>query len=88
MTPKERRNLIKQQLLTQKGGKCSKCGFNETPSALAFHHVDRKTKKFSVSGTNLIGKSRRAVQQEADKCVVLCLNCHALAHDKEGWTNN
>jgi hypothetical protein len=87
MALKQRRNLIKQKLLAEKGGKCSKCGYKKTPSALAFHHIDHKTKCFSVSGTNLTKRSKKVVQQEADKCVVLCLNCHALTHDKEGWIN-
>jgi hypothetical protein len=87
MTLRQRRNLIKQQLLAEKGGKCSKCGYNETPSALVFHHTSPQTKCFPVSGTNLTKRSKKTVKQEADKCVVLCMNCHELVHDTEGWIN-
>ena len=50
---KERRNRIKQELLTRRGGKCVACGYSKTPSALGFHHRNPEEKQFDVSGTNL-----------------------------------
>ena len=86
-TNRERRNRIKQELLLKRGGKCIKCGYSKSPSALCFHHRNPKTKKFNVSGTNLTRIARKKVEAEVRNCVVYCLNCHAEAHDEEGWVH-
>ncbi len=81
---KQRRERIKQELLQRRGGKCADCGYKKTMSALCFHHLNPKEKKFNVSGVRLSGVSRKRLEAEVDKCIVLCLNCHVERHDKEG----
>lgn len=72
-----RRQSIKKTLVDEAGGRCALCGFDEHPAALQFHHVDPSSKAFSIAEgglTRAIAKSRA----EAEKCVLLCSNCHAL----------
>jgi transposase len=72
-----RRRKVKETLVEEAGGKCARCGFDEHPAALQFHHLDRASKEFAVSRkgvTIAIDRSRA----EAQKCVLLCATCHAL----------
>lgn len=64
------------QAIKQKAG-CSKCGYNKSAAALAFHHVDRKTKRHDVSRMAAQGRALVSIKEEISKCVVLCMNCHA-----------
>jgi hypothetical protein len=69
-----RKNKVKQQAINYLGGKCVLCGYNKFVNALDFHHLDRKTKLFNISGN--FNRSWDAVKAELDKCVILCANCH------------
>lgn len=71
-----RRRRVKRVLLDEAGGRCRLCGYDRYPSALHFHHLDRGEKSFhlSRSGVTRLLASARA---EAQKCVLLCSNCHA-----------
>ncbi len=72
----ERRRKVKEVLVAEGGGACVLCGYARSPAALQFHHVDPIIKAFAVSER---GVSRALVKAraEADKCVLLCANCHA-----------
>ena len=60
-------------------GKCEKCGFDKHLAALHYHHLDSSTKKFRLS--DVTSKfSIKEVQEELDKCILLCANCHTLIH--------
>lgn len=72
-----RRRRVKQILMAEAGGACRRCGFAEHPAALHFHHLDPTTKSFAVSGAGVTRSVARA-RAEAQKCVLLCSNCHAL----------
>lgn len=74
---------VKKKLIQYKGGKCQRCGYDkDCPPAYDFHHRDPKEKSFQISGQS-IGFER--LKKEADKCDLLCRNCHAEVHD-ELWT--
>lgn len=62
------------------GGKCHKCG-NSNIHTLDFHHIDQKTKEFSIS---LVGLHRKwsIIEEEIKKCILLCRNCHMIEHSK------
>ena len=60
---------------------CAHCGYTEHGCALDFHHVDPSTKEFNP-GSRMHG-SGESIMNEIDKCVVLCKNCHAVAHKEE-----
>jgi len=59
---------------------CEHCGYNENPTALQFHHIDKKTKSFTISANmhwNLL-----KILRETEKCMVLCANCHAIEEQR------
>ena len=56
---------------------CQECGENFGP-CLELHHVDPSEKEDHPS--SLAYQSFNAFLQEAEKCVVLCANCHRKVH--------
>ena len=54
------------------------CGYNRCSAALDLHHIDSTTKDFSLSGHHNLSLAR--LKAEADKCILLCRNCHAEVH--------
>lgn len=71
----ERRRKIKRDLVEIFGGKCVKCGYNKCIASLEFHHLDRKTKKFSIGGYGVCYSFEKMLA-EAKKCILVCRNCH------------
>lgn len=59
------------------GGKCAVCGYNKNVAALDFHHVNPNDKEYqrTING-NMISMGLK----EANKCVLLCANCHREHH--------
>jgi protein-arginine kinase activator protein McsA len=60
---------------------CSQCGFSHV-AALDFHHIDAKSKDGIVSELVRMGRFKKA-KAEAEKCIVLCANCHRVHHYEE-----
>ncbi len=73
---KKRRYKIKGQLVEFFGGKCIECGYNKSHKALQFHHRDPKEKEFQISEM-YTRRSLDALVVEAEKCDLICANCHA-----------
>lgn len=71
-----RRRRVKEILVAEAGGRCRICGFDQSPVALEFHHLDPTTKSFGIAAAG-ISRSIDASRAEAAKCVLLCANCHA-----------
>lgn len=65
---------IKQELA------CAKCGYNEYPTALDFHHLDPTQKDTTVARMIANNYSLDRTFAEIDKCVCLCANCHRVFH--------
>lgn len=65
---------------------CSVCNESRI-ECLDFHHLDADNKVNSVSSLLLnSGLSLDTVQNEIDKCVILCANCHRVQTAKQfGW---
>lgn len=66
----------------KKNLKCERCGFSH-PAALQFHHTDSSIKKFAISEAAGLEKSLQQVQEEINKCEVICANCHMVHHHEE-----
>lgn len=81
MNDRERRIKRKEELIRIFGNKCSRCGYNKSSWALVFHHTDEKSKHFNISGVRLM-KSLEKLISEANKCRLLCANCHAEIHEE------
>ncbi len=49
-------------------------------AALQFHHVDPTQKRLGLSASG-VALSLETLRAEAQKCVLLCSNCHAEVED-------
>ena len=70
------RRRTKLRLVQEAGGACQLCGYDRCAGALHFHHVDPATKEFALSRGG-VTRSIADARREAEKCVLLCSNCHA-----------
>ncbi|HEV3230350.1 MAG TPA: helix-turn-helix domain-containing protein [Solirubrobacteraceae bacterium] len=71
-----RRRKMKAILVAEAGGRCKLCGYSRYVGALEFHHIDPADKRFALS-TDGVTRSLARARVEAQKCVLLCANCHA-----------
>ena len=71
------------------GAKCVKCGYNECPEILHFHHTcSRKDKKFTIAhAIRRMGIiiTKQDIIEEVEKCVLMCPNCHAKEHTEYSY---
>lgn len=67
----------KRQLVDDRGGRCVDCGYSRCLAALDFHHRDGAGKEFGLG--KFTGSLVRFLA-EAEKCDLLCANCHRLRH--------
>lgn len=77
---KQRAAESKSRLIDEFDSKCGKCGFTyDGLQAFTFHHIDKTTKSFQISG-NLL-KPFEELLNEVKKCELLCFNCHMEVED-------
>lgn len=74
---KKRINAFTVEL--KRKSKCFDCGFlgSKYPNVLDFDHI-RGLKKFNVSEFKRHTNSLRRVQEEIEKCEIVCANCHRI----------
>ena len=73
-----RKDRIKEEYIEwKKTLKCNRCGFDDY-RALQFHHNGNK--EANVSDMYKRGTNLDKIKIEADKCEVLCANCHQIEH--------
>lgn len=75
----------KKLLVEYKGGECERCGYNKCIDALEFHHKDPSEKDFTISGKSW---AFERLKKEADKCILVCSNCHKEIHFKLKFPDN
>jgi transposase len=75
-----RRRKMKAILVQEAGGACRICGYRSNMRALHFHHVDPADKRLELNAKG-ISLSLETLRAEAQKCVLLCSNCHAEVED-------
>lgn len=73
------RRAMKKEAIKRKGGKCEKCGYDKCIAALSFHHLDPSLKEFGLAQDGNV-KTWKQYWAEAQKCRLLCANCHAEEH--------
>ena len=78
VTNKRKRNKI--DLVNHFGGRCVRCGYDKSFAALQFHHKD-DNKSFEVSDSGST-RSYESLLAEAEKCELICANCHAEEHSR------
>jgi hypothetical protein len=75
----KRARYKKYELVKDGGSKCSICGYNKCLAAMDFHHLPEFEKKFAISKM-LKRLPLEKLRPEAEKCIVLCANCHREIH--------
>lgn len=68
----------KIRAIEYKGGCCIVCKYNRCNAALEFHHLDPSEKDLSIRLNSLTNWNK--IQNELDKCVLVCANCHREIH--------
>ena len=76
-----RGNERRTRLIEMKGGRCQMCSYKRNQAALSFHHVRPETKSFQIDLRRCSNCSWDRLIEEAEKCQLLCLNCHAELHN-------
>jgi len=71
----------KLQLIKLFGGKCEICGYNKNISGFDFHHKNPDEKSFEIKVQVLNYLDDDLILQEAEKCMLLCANCHRELHN-------
>lgn len=71
---------------------CEKCGYDKCMGSLDFHHLNANDKDFKLSNIfviyNNVSDLKEKIENELDKCEVLCKNCHAELHYDDGFLND
>lgn len=75
-------------LIEAKGCKCQVCGYDKNLAALVFHHRDPADKSFEVDMHSCGNRNMESLLLEAEKCDLLCHNCHAEIHYPHYLTEN
>jgi len=78
-----RRDEMREWIVSVKLVGCLRCG-ERHPGCLVFHHRDPKEKDFSLGEAVALGWSKSRLLVEIGKCDVLCANCHAKFHARNG----
>lgn len=79
---KKRGLARKNQLLIEKGGKCIRCGYDRCLRSFAFHHRDPASKSLELDIRHCANRSLERLRAEADKCDLLCANCHGEVEEE------
>ncbi len=74
---RSRQNKLKA--IEYKGGCCTQCGYDKNPAALSFHHINPKDKDPNFAKMKFWSFDKIAT--ELDKCILVCMNCHAEIHN-------
>ncbi len=75
-----RRRKVKAILVEEAGGCCCICGYRRNMRALHFHHLEPSEKRHEINAKGVAIALDR-LRGEAQKCVLLCSNCHAEVED-------
>ena len=83
---KEQARMGRSYINEDKKRGCEICGYNKFIGALDYHHV-RGEKVFELSSNS--SRSITQIQEEMDKCMLVCANCHRELHaDNNGTYHN
>jgi hypothetical protein len=68
----------KLDLIIYKGGKCIICKYDKCQQVLQFHHINPNEKEFTIASSGTLDFEKLKI--EADKCILVCANCHGEIH--------
>jgi hypothetical protein len=80
-----RQEKRKEYILSKKRVPCADCGNTFPDVCMDFHHIGEKDKTLSgYSKSSMVGRmkkwSLKKINEELDKCEVLCACCHRIRH--------
>lgn len=75
-----KRRKTKTEYQERLGGSCQICGYMRCQNALHFHHIDASRKKFTISDAVRKKFTQEEINEEIQKCILVCANCHAEIH--------
>ena len=78
---KESRHQKLRTLIVYLGDCCMRCGGVFPDCVYDFHHNNPEEKKFTIG--SYMGYKLETLKKEADKCTLLCANCHRIVHDTQ-----
>lgn len=73
-----RRAVIRRIIQEAKDRPCSDCGSRYPPHVMDFDHRDTRDKMFSIGRDALAQIPDAVLQEEIQKCDVVCSNCHRV----------
>ncbi len=76
-----RRYRVKIALVEMLGGQCARCGWRGPLASYDLHHRDPAKKSFALG--MIANRAWDVVKEEAQKCELLCANCHRIEHSAE-----
>lgn len=79
---RERVRQRKRDLIEYKGGVCERCEGEFHENLYDFHHYDASQKSFSLAQNTML-RRWEVLAAEADKCHLLCSNCHRKVHTEQ-----
>jgi len=85
---KQARKQVKTLLVEAFGSRCCYCGEIFPIEVFEFHHMPTETKLFDISQGVSKHVSWEKLTKEAEKCVMLCANCHRMLHHNHLISNN
>jgi hypothetical protein len=84
---KKRHKEREEYIRSKKRVPCADCGNTFPEVCMDFHHIDEETKHASLKnrsnpsmGSLMKKWSLKRINEELDKCVVLCACCHRIRH--------
>lgn len=78
----------KYEYVLKRGGKCEICGYNKNLAALEFHHRNSEEKEFQIDLRHFSNGNLEKLENELQKCDLLCANCHRELHNINLEMNN
>jgi 5-methylcytosine-specific restriction endonuclease McrA len=72
---KKRRAERRAYVLSICGIKCQFCG---NKNSLEFHHLDEEDREFALASN--MDRKLSVLEEEAEKCITLCRECHIEEH--------
>lgn len=73
------RRLVKNKIVQLKGNKCAICGKTYPNIVYDLHHLNSDEKDFNLGNKTSTIKLDEVIK-EADKCILVCANCHRMIH--------
>ena len=75
--------ILMNEIKTSRGCEMPGCGYNASPLALQFDHIDPETKFRDKNGklvhpSHMVNYSQALILAEVAKCRGLCANCHII----------